>query len=118
MTRIIDQYTKLPITNHKKWALRHPEAYKKSNKERTARRDKKIKSLIFGLLGGKCSNPECPYPDIGLEIHHVNEDGDAERETYGNCNYTYYKHILNKLRQGSKDYRLLCEGCHKNIHHQ
>lgn len=111
---------------NKKWRAENKEQQKSYHNEykRTHRRQfddylKKhifeMKRKIFLLLGGKCSNPNCPIPskkmDIrALQIDHINSGGNKERKKFTNSE-RYYSHILKELRNDSKNYQLLCVYC-------
>lgn len=96
----------------KKWIKDHPEKRRLIHKKyRNQLRDK-----IIELLGGKCSNLNCAV--IGgmtdwraLQIDHVNGGGNIEKQKYQRSMYSYYKHILEQIKDGSKDYQLLCANC-------
>lgn len=90
-----------------------------NNREKIAqyrhKRANDLKLEIFGLLGNKCSNPNCLIPngcmDIRcLQIDHINGGGAREWKIM-NSPEIYYKHILKKIKAGSKDYQLLCANC-------
>lgn len=102
------------------------EKYKNDSKFReerkaTAKRVReKYRNKIVELLGSKCTNPyNLPHPDWCndskvLEIDHINGDGWKERKQIGSSgNSVYFKHILEKIKSGSKDYQLLCSNCNK-----
>jgi len=60
------------------------------------------------MLGRKCCR--CGYTDIrALQIDHVN--GDRKREKYKSGTRSYMIHVRNKIKQGSKDYQILCANC-------
>ena len=70
---------------------------------------------IFRLLGNKCSNPyNLNHGDFSkikecLQIDHINGNGIEE---YGKLSaYTYLNHVLKEIRNGSKNYQLLCANC-------
>jgi len=65
----------------------------------------KIKREIFELLGGKCA--KYGYTGPVLQIDHVNDNGNRE----GRSCYGYWFKVLRKIRNGSKDYQLLCANC-------
>jgi predicted RNA-binding Zn-ribbon protein involved in translation (DUF1610 family) len=72
---------------------------------------------VIKFLGIKCSNSNCPIPqekiDIrGLEIDHVNNNGNEDRRKIG-FGYSYYKKILERVKEGSKDYQVLCAYCNR-----
>ena len=76
----------------------------------------KIRKEIFQLLGGRCANPfNLPHPDWCndprcLQIDHVNGGGKKERISFNGYS-SYIKFILKEIKNGSKDYQLLCANC-------
>lgn len=67
-----------------------------------------VRREIFGLLGDKCVR--CGSDNLKiLQIHHV--DGNGYKSRYKVSLRGYYSHILEDLRNGSKDYSLLCPNC-------
>lgn len=77
---------------------------------------KLLRIKILELLGNKCSNPDCAIPggmdDLRcLQIDHVNGGGNREKVGKLHDGYKYYKMILKKITEGSKDYQLLCANC-------
>jgi len=69
----------------------------------------KFRLQIIELLGGKCA--KCGFSDIrALQIDHINGGGNKEFKKF-NCHHAYYKHILEEIEAGSKDYQLLCANC-------
>jgi len=69
----------------------------------------KIRTEILVLLGNKCCR--CGFSDIRiLQIDHVNNSGGKERERFKG-KLQYYKYILDKVKNGSKDYQILCPNC-------
>lgn len=90
---------------------KNPEACKKATNKHYA----KISEEIFRLLGNKCSNPNCLIPNRCsdsrcLQIDHVKNNGNLEREKYG-FSAKYRRKILEEIKHGSKDYQLLCANC-------
>jgi len=86
--------------------------YFKSKKGHLARSRyyQKLKSKVFVLLGGKCSNPNCLVPNgcsdpRCLQIDHVHGGGNKERKGRGN-EVLYLKILLNP-----EGYQLLCANC-------
>ena len=69
---------------------------------------KKRNEILF-LLGNKCV--ECNYTGLALQIDHVNENGCKERKRLGESTLNYYLTILKKIKEGSKEYQLLCANC-------
>lgn len=69
---------------------------------------KEVKEEILKLLGGKCV--KCGYIGRALQIDHINGGGKIEILTVKNKGsyLTYMQYILNKIKNGSKDYQLLC----------
>jgi hypothetical protein len=95
----------------RKWSKNNPDKIKESQKKCIT----KLREEIIQLLGGKCSNPDCPIPPEkmdkrALQIDHINGGGTQEVKKYRG-NYLYHKHILSQLKAGSKDYQLLCANC-------
>lgn len=66
-----------------------------------------IKRELFSLLGDKCV--VCGYVGIALQLDHVNNGGNKERGHIPA--YHYWSIILDKVKNGSKDYQLLCANC-------
>jgi len=88
----------------KKYGVEHPEKMREKWRKRHQRRKEKI----IKLLGGKCVI--CGYSGPALQIDHINNDGAEERKKHGNSN-GYYSIIYKKIKEGSKDYQLLCANC-------
>lgn len=99
------------MTNDKEYL----KEWRKNNPEKnTAYYRNKIKEKIYKLLGNKCANPyNLDHGDFvgayaSLQIDHVNGGGNKERKN----NYSnYYRIILKKIQEGSKEYQLLCTNC-------
>jgi hypothetical protein len=111
----------IAIIAHRGYIKRKKECRLQTNEYRNQERHKiylRLKIEIFELLGNKCSNPECPILpekiDLRcLHIDHVHGGGcKIKRSKYsrGGGN-TYYKKILQEIKNGSKDYQLLCVYC-------
>lgn len=63
---------------------------------------------VMEILGFKCCR--CDFTDLrALQIDHINSNGHEERRNRGT--ESYYRFILNKVLQGSKDYQILCANC-------
>lgn len=72
------------------------------------RRTKSQREEILKLLGSKC---RCGFSDErALAIDHINGGGSIERKSIGGG---YYSHILSKIKDGSKDYQILCFNCNQ-----
>jgi hypothetical protein len=74
----------------------------------------RVRKEILELLGSKCSNPYnlkhldwCNDLSI-LQIDHINGCGAIQRRK--ECG-SYYLIVLDKIKNGSKDYQLLCPNC-------
>ena len=74
----------------------------------------KIRKEILELLGSKCNNPYnlehldwCNDINI-LQIDHINGCGAIQRRK--ECG-SFYVVILDKIKNGSKEYQLLCPNC-------
>ena len=91
----------------KKYAREYDRIYHK-----TRERIRKYKQKVLELLGNKCS--KCSYTGIALEIHHIKGNGRKERLEKG----SYYLKLINKIKNGSKDYILLCANCHAEEHYK
>jgi len=78
------------------------------------KRTKKYKEVVHSLLGNKCANPQCPILQEKmdprcLQVDHVNGQGTQElRRKNSEC---YYKDLIKRIKEGSKDYQLLCVYC-------
>ena len=96
--------------NNKEKQKEYIRAYNKQRKRR-------YKKEIFDILGHKCNNPLCPIPrdlmdERALVIEHVKGHGRKERMLRSNSTaYIYYKRVLDKIRNGSKEYQILCMYC-------
>lgn len=63
---------------------------------------------VLEILGLKCC--KCGFEDIrALQIDHVNGGGHKERSNFSGR--SYYKLILGKVLQGSREYQILCANC-------
>jgi hypothetical protein len=72
------------------------------------RQRKEIRELIFKFFDCKCGR--CGFSDKrALQVDHVK--GGGVKEAKNNNSVTYYRRILNKLLDGSKEYQLLCANC-------
>lgn len=109
------------------WAKNNPDArkeidrrWKRNNKEKIKIKvdefKKKVRWEVIDLLGGKCSNPNCPIPyekmdKRALQIDHINGGGNKERKNLRT--YQLEKIILKRIKSGLevKDYQLLCAYC-------
>jgi len=86
------------------WRREHPDKAKEYERKSRGR----YKKIIMDLLGGRCVR--CGINDWRvLQIDHVNGGGTKEKKRYGGNGY--YIHIIRKLKEGSKDYQLLCANC-------
>lgn len=66
-----------------------------------------VRNEIMDLLEGRCVCCHTSHR-IFLQIDHVNGGGRKERIATGSNNRT----ILKKIKDGSKEYQLLCANCH------
>lgn len=128
------KYQKEYRKKHKKKMKKYLAIYYIKNKETLAQKDRKnyektkearsrnakvthqkTRDEIIKLLGSKCSNSNCLVPDgckdpRCLQIDHVNGGGNKEAKKFS-AGSIYYKHILEQIKVGSKDYQLLCANC-------
>jgi len=102
----------------KEYYEKHGKKYYEKNKTKKIEQRRKwrnaLRMQIIELLGGKCSNPNCPVPpekmDVRcLQIDHVYGGGTKEIKKMNRDNYM--KMIFQKIKSGSKDYQLLCAYC-------
>ena len=84
---------------------------KRSKGKRYAfKRYSEVRREIVSLLGSKCAH--CGIEDKRvLQIDHVNGGGKKERNKFGRNLKKYYLYILNKIKNGSTDYQVLCANC-------
>lgn len=67
----------------------------------------KIKNEVFDLLGGKCV--QCGFSDRRiLQIDHVHGHGNKDYKGFRGMGPSYLLHVLERIKNGSKDYQLLC----------
>jgi hypothetical protein len=113
---------------HKDECLNRIKRYLSKNKDKVAKYRNKYRNEIIQLLGVKCANPynidhtsferELDYI-FCLQIDHTHGHGKIEIDSFSHDRKQYYKHILEEIKSGSKDYQLLCANCnwlkrHKN----
>lgn len=100
--------------------LRH-QRYLRQREEQAEKNHKlyyDVKIEIFSLLGNKCANPfNLPHPDWCnevecLQIDHVHGGGVKELKNFSNA-YERYRFILQQVKNGSKNYQLLCANCNQ-----
>jgi len=70
--------------------------------------DPRQRLVIF--FGSKCS--ECNSTD-DLELHHINNDGKLDRETFRCCQVYIWKYYLIHLDEAYDTFELLCRDCHR-----
>lgn len=79
----------------------------------------KHRKEILSFFGNHCANPyNLKHGDFlsderVLEIDHVKGNGNFERRKFGNSNDKYLRFVLQKIKDGSKDYQLLCANCNR-----
>ena len=82
---------------------------KDRSNERRRILNKRDKLDLYDFLGNKCFH--CDFSDPrALQIDHVNGGGKKELVTAGNRG-AYYRRVLRLLKEGSKEYQLLCANC-------
>lgn len=81
------------------WTKNHPNYHHNRSEE--------SKMELFRLLGNKCV--VCGYFGIALQLDHINNGGNKERGKIPS--YLYWKEILEKVKNGSKEYQILCANC-------
>ena len=73
-----------------------------------------VRSEIIRLLGGKCINCGFYSDPRALTIDHVRGNGSEERRLLiksKSNGLKYYRFILKRIQEGSKDYQCLCANC-------
>ena len=83
--------------------------YKAKKQEIDRKYHQRIKKEIFVLLGDRCAI--CGYSGLALQVDHVNNDGAFERKKINSGSSRYWKNILDKIKEGSNEYQLLCANC-------
>jgi RNase P subunit RPR2 len=94
----------------------HRDEFRRTLRKTSKIRRSELRLEIIHLLGNRCSNPNCAViggmTDIrALQIDHVNGGRSKERRGRAGADEMYYKHILEQIKAGSKDYQLLCANC-------
>jgi hypothetical protein len=74
---------------------------------------------LVDLLGGRCANKKCRWLNRDktfgctdkqiLQVDHVFDDGFIDRKVKGP--YSYWRRVLDEVKNGSKRYQLLCANC-------
>ena len=120
------EYKKRKAINDHNYYLRNKDKclnrikrYLATNQDKVVKYRNKYRNEVIQLLGSKCVNPfnidHASFerdPDYikCLQIDHVKGHGKQEIESFSHNN-AYYKHVLEKIESGSKDYQLLCANC-------
>ena len=69
------------------------------------------RGLILEMFNNKCV--KCGFDNVkALQVDHVNDDGYNDRKKYGTT-WRYFKKIYKELKNGSKDYQVLCANCNQ-----
>lgn len=138
VNQINDEFTNLPITNQKRYRLRHPnqdKEYRNKNKDKINRysrkwfkinrrhvlgkqreRRRKIRKEAIVILGAKCVNPyninhgDFLIDERCLTIDHIKNGGNKDRRKFCSVE-NYYEFIIEEVKKGSKDYQCLCSNC-------
>lgn len=103
------EYRKKRAAKIRKWRKKYSQRkeVKFANRMRAKVRRLESRLEIIKLLGGKCK--KCSVSDFRiLQIDHVKGGGNKDSKGFG---LAYYRHVLKKIRNGSKDYQLLCSNC-------
>jgi hypothetical protein len=84
--------------------------------KKESERKQKLRAEIIKLLGGKCSNSNCPIlpekMDIrALQIDHIKGNGSQERKKFQRNALNQYLYIIKEVKNGNKDYQSLCVYC-------
>jgi hypothetical protein len=101
------QKNKEKIKNNR---LMYIEKYRAKARELQSAYRHKWRWEIINILGNKCA--KCGYDNLGaLQIDHINGKGKYHVRTFNGNRYSYYKHIYEDIKMGSKDYQILCANC-------
>ena len=101
----------------REWTKNNPEKARKAkndwytrNKRRLSQQAQQLRTEIFKLLGDKCI--KCGFSNIyALQIDHVNGGGHKALIKMRKNTKKYYMEILDHIKNGSKEYQLLCANC-------
>lgn len=98
----------------KEWRKKNRDSYRNYTNKWIRDQTRILREEIYELLGNKCNNPKCPIPinkmdKRGLQIDHVYSNGKEDRKR--GYSYTYLRKIRDQIKEGSKDYQLLCAYC-------
>ena len=100
------------------YAMKRREYYAKNPQRFIAYRKasvQKYRSAVLTLLGDKCC--QCGYSQRpALQIDHVQGGGKEQFRKLGNTE-KYYKHVIQQITLGSKEYQLLCANCNQLKRH-
>lgn len=101
---------------HERWCRNNPNKLRSIVRKSFHKYRDSMREEILQMLGSKCKN--CGNSNIiVLQIDHVNGGGSKERKRLSNGT-NYYKHVLEELKSGSKEYQLLCANCNIMKAHQ
>ena len=83
-------------------------------RRRGNRHTDKLRNALLDSLGRKCV--VCGFDNpLALAIDHINGNGAQERKQFHKGKHktspAYYRHILEKIKNGSQDYQILCSNC-------
>ena len=106
------EYQKKWERDHIEWRREYRRIDYKKNRTKILLQRKLIRDNhrkeIFNLLGRKCV--KCEESDVRcLQIDHINGGGRKEAKSVNS--QAFYRNILTKIRNGSKDYQILCANC-------
>ncbi|HEX9504140.1 MAG TPA: hypothetical protein VF974_07565 [Patescibacteria group bacterium] len=92
-----------------KWRINNYEEYKRKAREHDREYYYRIRNELYILLGDKCC--KCGFKDRrAFQIDHVNGGGNS-RKIRNRTGQGKIRHMLEHVRNGSKDYQLLCANC-------
>ncbi len=95
---------------HKEKRLVQHKEYRKMNSDCIHKYRVKHRLEAMAILGEICI--KCGFNDLrGLQIDHINGGGSKIRRIQKSNNY--YKNILNEVKNGSKEYQILCANCNQ-----
>lgn len=90
------------------WRIENKERFRVLCRKAMRKYRQKMRDEICKALGNKCVR--CGFVDArALQIDHVHDNGAQSRKELHRI--PYLKRILKEIKNGSKDYQLLCANC-------
>ncbi|MBZ9572382.1 hypothetical protein KJA15_03565 [Patescibacteria group bacterium] len=100
---------------HREECLKKSKIYYRKHRNRYRENYKtyrqKLRIQILKALGGKCFFCGCSDFRL-LQIDHIQDNGNEDRNFYKHNDVAYYKNILASFKKNEGKYQLLCANCH------